>query len=414
MHTVTATQAVRMPWDAVRLVGRFLVPLVLWFSGGEVVRFLLVQASSRVAHGDHLQVRQALAMLLIGLVVLTTLVVVAGMLFSLSPALPSLRDRATGPRTFVATVSRALPPFVVIYLAWGLFLDDVRGVLFADVSRHTASGDFSEAGRVYTELDLRYAAAIAVVSWVARILLERRNSRTEGVASGALVAFFEVMFTLYGTVLILRMLGAVTGYLTSRVAWVETVDVLRRVGEAVPGWAAVLRLAGDLAPHLADALLLPLVWLAIAAVVYGVGLRGRSIVKGTPLARLGEMPTGRWSLALDELTSGVRGKYVPLLQTALLTLRAAGSPALAVFCVCYVACGWLAERAQRGAAMLIGPDHTVAFWDVVLVPLQFGSALLDDVSRVAVLAVMVDLVLRRLAVARETSAAENQLGALRY
>jgi hypothetical protein len=163
------------------------------------------------------------------------------------------------------------------------------------------------------------------------------------------------------------------------------------------------RWGADLAPHVIDALLLPLVWFAIAAVVYGVGLRGQTIVEGTPLARLGQLPAGRWSWALDELTGGVRNKYVPLIQTVPLALRGAGGTAVAMFCLSYVACGWLAERAQRGVALLIGPDHTVAFWNVVLVPMEFGSALLYEVLRIALLAAMFDLVLRHLQARRSVS-----------
>jgi hypothetical protein len=397
----TPGSAARLPFDTARLAGRFVVPLTAWFAAGEIVRYLLMQAISHVALGDRLQLRQILAMLLISLVVLTTLLVVVGMLCCVSGGLSSMSGHHIDGRTVVLAACRAIPVFVVIYLAWNLFVDDLREVLQVDAARHTVAGTINQGGRVIGELDMRLAAAIAVASWILRVLVARRHSRTNGPVSGLLVAFFEISFTLYGALSLLRLLRATTDWFAQRIIWVEASETLGDIGQKIPGWTGLNQAVVDLAPHVTDGVFLPMVWFAIAAVVYGVGLRGEAIVRETPLARIPELAPGRWSFVLDEVTSGLRDKYVPLLQMVPLALRGSGVT-FATFCLCYVACGWLAERAQRGVAFLIGPDHTVAFWNLVLVPMEFGSGLLFEVLRIAVLAAMVDLVLRRLGAHRGT------------
>lgn len=73
----------------------------------------------------------------------------------------------------------------------------------------------------------------------------------------------------------------------------------------------------------------------------------------------------------------------------------AGAPAAAWFCLCYVAIGALMDRVQRGVIFLIGTDHSVRFWNLVLVPVEFGHQLGYEVLRLALLAAMFDLVTRR-------------------
>jgi hypothetical protein len=78
----------------------------------------------------------------------------------------------------------------------------------------------------------------------------------------------------------------------------------------------------------------------------------------------------------------------------------AGAPAFAWFCLCYVAIGALMDRVQRGAVALIGTDHTVRFWNLALTPIEFGHRMLAEILRLALLAAMFDLVMRRVSAGR--------------
>lgn len=192
------------------------------------------------------------------------------------------------------------------------------------------------------------------------------------------MSFFEVNFTLYGIFSIGVVAGTIGDWISGRNLWKDVTDL--------PGLGFVL----SAVPHVKDALVLPLVWFAVAAVVYGLELSGREVVAGTRLEPLHERLAGR-PRRLGELVSrNLREKYVPLLHAARLVFRA-GGPVVALFCLCYVAIGIGLDLAQRGVAALIGPVHTVQFWNVALVPMEFAHGLLYEVLRLALLVAMFDL-----------------------
>jgi hypothetical protein len=100
-------------------------------------------------------------------------------------------------------------------------------------------------------------------------------------------------------------------------------------------------------------------------------------------------------LRLAEVASrSLREKYVPVVHAVRLTYRA-GAPVFAWFCLCYVAIGVLLDPLQRGVIALIGTDHTVRFWNLVLVPVEFGHRMAGEILRLALLAATFDLVMRR-------------------
>jgi hypothetical protein len=70
------------------------------------------------------------------------------------------------------------------------------------------------------------------------------------------------------------------------------------------------------------------------------------------------------------------------------------------FCLCYVAIDAALDRVQRGVIMMFGTDHSVRFWNLPLVPIEFGHRLLHEILRLALLAAMFDLVMRRVSAGR--------------
>lgn len=369
-----ADNVVLLPLYAVRLAGRHFVSLALWFSAGAIARYLLIRGISRLGHGSHPEIRRAVALLPLSVTVLVALAVAIGMLFTLGRGLEVIYDPA---EPYVTAIGRTLFPFVLIYLGWNLYTEDLREVLRADAQRLADAGDAMSAGSVL-DLPVLLCLIVAGLAWALRFLCERRHETRPGRVLQILVAFFEVTFTLYALYSVVRLVQDAQRWIADRVFW-----------RAITGAVSL----PDPGP-VKDALVLPLVWLAIAAIVYGLEMRDREAIRGTPLEKLPDRLEGRRRRLAELASRSLREKYVPVVHAVRLVFRA-GAPAFAWFCLCYVAIGALLDRLQRGVVVLIGPDHTVRFWNLALTPIEFGHRLLYEVLRLALLAAMFDLVMRR-------------------
>ncbi|WP_329252783.1 hypothetical protein OG417_09545 [Actinoallomurus sp. NBC_01490] len=363
-----------LPVAALRLAARSFVPLALWFGAGAIPRYVLIQAISELGHGSEPGLRRMLVLVLLSVVVLISLVVTIGMMFTLGRRLDVIKDPD---EPYAAAIGRTLFPFVLIYLGWNLYTDDLREVLRADAQRLADAGDHLDIGKILN-VPIPVALVVAVVAWGLRVLAERRHEARPGRVLAVLVAFLEVNFTLYALYSIVQLVRAAQRWITGRVFW-----------HALTG-----RLSLPDAGPVEQALVLPLVWLAIAAVVYGLERHDREAIEGTPLERLADRLTGRPRRLAELAGRGAREKYVPVAHAVRLVFRA-GAPVFAWFCLCYVAIGALMDRAQRGVIALIGTDHTVRFWNLVLAPVEYGHRLVYEILRLALLAAMFDLVMRR-------------------
>ena len=365
---------VLLPVAALRLAGRYFVPLALWFSGGAIVRHLLIQGISRLGHGGHPEIRRAVVLLPLSVTVLVSLVVTIGMLFTLGRGLAMIHDPA---EPYVTAIGRTLFPFVLIYLGWNLYTEDLREVLRADAQRLADAGDAMNAGSIL-DLPVVVCLIVAGAAWALRFLCERRYETRPGRVLEIFMAFLEVNFTLYTLYSVVQLIRAAQRWIADRAFWHAITGAV-----SLPGPGPVK-----------DALVLPLVWLAIAAIVYGLEMRDREAIRGTPLEKLPDRLAGRRRRLAELASRSMREKYVPVVHAVRLVFRA-GAPAFAWFCLCYVAIGALLDRLQRGVVVLIGPDHTVRFWNLALTPIEFGHRLLYEVLRLALLAAMFDLVMRR-------------------
>lgn len=369
-----ALGAALLPVSALRLAARFFVPLAMWFSAGSIVRYLLLQVISRLGGDGHYGARQAVVLLPLSVAVLTSLVVTIGMLFTLGRGLSVIEDPD---EPYVTAVGRTLFPFVLVYLGWNLYTTDLREVLRADAQRRVNTGDVMNVGNVL-ELPIVTCLVVAAVSWVLRVLCERRYEERRGRVMGILTAFFEVNVALYTLYSIMQFVMAAERWLANRAFWHAITDVV-----SVPGPGPVK-----------DALVLPLVWLAIAAIVFGLEMHDRAAVRGTPLEGLPDRLAGRRRRLAEVASRSLREKYVPVLH-ALRLAHHAGAYVFAWFCLCYVAIGVLLDPLQRGVVGLIGTDHTVRFWNLVLVPVEFGHRMIGEILRLSLLAATFDLVRRR-------------------
>ncbi len=368
-----------LPVSALRLAGRYFVPLALWFSAGTIARYLLIQGISRL--GQHAGAGKAVILLPLSVTVLASLIVTIGMLFTLGRGIAAIHDPA---EPYVTAIGRTLFPFVLLYLGWNLYVADLRDVLRADAQRLADAGNALNAGNLL-DLPILTCLVATLVAWTLRYACERRYGAQPSRTLELLVAFFEVNFTLYGLYSVVRLVREAQHWLADRVFWHAISGALNLPG---PG-------------PVADALILPLVWFAVAAIVFGLEMREDEAIRGTPLERV--RLTGQ-RRRLAELTSrGMREKYVPVVHAVRQVFRA-GAPAVAWFCLCYVAVGALTDRLQRAVVTLVGADHTVRFWNLALTPIEFGHRLLAEILRLALLAAMFDLVTRRVSGGRSAAA----------
>ncbi|WP_248962508.1 hypothetical protein [Sphaerisporangium perillae] len=378
-----------LPWHTLRLAGRCLLPLVMWYSAGQLVRFGLMVGGTELSHGSMRDLRLALTMLVFIIMVMASLIVTVGMFHSVRGALWEMRARrADGEEDegFVGAISRVILPFAVLYLSWGWHVDDVREFLNTDIKRQSGEQGYlgawggldgsSGAGTAegLTSLNFNLTLAIMIAAFVGRYIFtvwyERRGARQAAFA----VAFCELSFFYYGAQVIVSR----GSWVSSREAYTWWDTLVEGLRSSIPGWDAFWGLVGAIKPYAADALLLPAIWLTVAILVYGAYAEDTTtVIKGTRLettaAQAGQALNERThSLTRQTLTRffGRWGHWVPLVHTVRLTVRA-GAPLFGLFVLCFAAIQVGEGYARRGLEYLAGTDHPILYWDVIFVPINF-------------------------------------------
>lgn len=390
--------AARLPQRALRLVGRNWGPLLVWFCAGYLVHDLVLRAAAEVG-----RVSRVAGLVLLSAGVLVHLVIIVAMFQVIRADLPALsghlRAEGAGQGRIPAAIARGVLPFVILYGAWGLYVDDVR--TYGNLGLR--QGDLG----LLTDVGLAGPLGVVAATLLLRGLAERLHRRSGRPALGVFVAFLETNWMFFAIVTVLQLAAQAVSWVTSRVFWVELVSVYDAVaswlaavlaGLGLSALIAVWRLFTEYVPQLKDGFVLPLLWLTIAAVVYGRDmLRTRELVSGhRRLERVGgavERLPGFARTQVDLLSRGVREKYVPLFNALRLVLRA-GPGVYLTFCVLFVGIEHASSWAWIAATRSIGA-HDAAFWDVALVPLTFVTDTAGELLRVALLAATFDLVLRR-------------------
>jgi hypothetical protein len=422
-----------LPLHTLRLWVRCLLPMAIWFSVGELLRFGLTVAGSEFAHGPGREWRLAGVMFLFIVMVMATMIVTIGMLHSLRGALMEIRARraeGTDEREpFVGGVGRAIVPFATVYLAWGWFVDDAREFADADMERYAEQYDRYQAQLITNALngngnttppeppdaglnlvmDFRIALVFTVVAFILRYLVVLFHERRGGTALAFLVAFFEITFTFYSLAVIVESSAMGKNWLADRTVarwWNDTWD---RLEESIPGWEAFWGTIGEIRPHLGGVVVQTLIWLTLAILVFGPYSEDvRDVIKGTRLERVSTFVEER----THELTR--RGasqltvrlgldKWPPLLHALRFIVRG-GAPLFAMACLCHVALTVGVGYAERGAYYLIGTAHRQLEWEVYQIPVRFGVELLFMTLLLCLLAATFDLAAMRQRLNSSTSA----------
>lgn len=388
--------------DAGRLLAAHWPALVLLAVVGAVSRELILDAAVRASRAS-----SVLSQLVVALAPFVQLLTVVGMLLV-------MRRRAGTQRPVVSLVvgtAAVMLPFLVIYQHYGYLAEDVIafGAGTADDVVNQGLDPSSPGADVVTRLPA--GTSVTVLATVAAALLLRRLLDRLAVRQGGevrtsllrlLAGYCEVVWLVLGAYVVTVLVDGASGWWSSRAVGVALSDWWQGVVVDWPFAGALARtLLSGVALLLAAAstgFLVPLAWLALAGIIYGVQaarmLSARDLhrarVAGSVVGRLGDARTDR---ALRLVTDPER-RYGTVVGGTALVLRAGWSPVL-VFCLAFL----VADNADAVVTGLtrwaVGPRTPLA-WAALLPVVELVGAVLVRVLTLALVASAVDSLLRTL------------------
>lgn len=395
-----------IPQLAARLLWRHWPALLCLFFAQRVAYDLLQQASIRLAETSLLLSYAAIAVLIV-----TQLVGVIGMFLVLRPSLPTQAAGLGVPEVrpqhpWLGALAVALLPFFAYYASWGL-LDGIKRDF---ILSYLSGVSFEHRESLSSILRVRGIWIALAVAWAVRAVARRRAAAT-GHGVWALVATVcEAYWVFVGV-------SAIAGWMSQARTWWHARAIYVAVSEwwanpfvglvsleqakrvAMPVWDVVSTLAGAAA--------MPLVWLAITAIVYGLDLRRRHRMgdadrHADTLATRFQGLHVAWRRLATKASAGWTSKGVPVVNSLRLVLRA-GLPALLTLVLGWQLLASFDAWAWRWATRALGPREWQE-WQViaqpllVLVngPLSLRPALLTEVLRIVLLAATFDRAVARL------------------
>jgi hypothetical protein len=403
-----------LPLHALRLAGRCALPLILWFSAGELARWATLYLASEIQHGDFYQARLVAAYVLLTVVILISMTMVTGMFLSLRRVLWETRAReADGqqPEKLWRSLNRIAPAFAVIYMAWSLHIEDAADFqqmdllhnlddnFYTPILNNIANGTDEAVtyGVGLVSLDWRVSLAAMAVTFGLRVLFARMVENGKGGFSGVAAAFAEFSFV-FCALNALYNLSALRGDWTGQRAIVGGVQSTWEQAKAgIPGWEAFWAWVAEVWPYAVDALAVPLTWLAVAVLVFGASVDDvRRAVRGTGLEKGVDKLEGSHSItqrAVDRVVGGFMERWVPVVNAFRITVKG-GATLFGLVCLLYTGLHVGADYAARAIYTLVGSD--VPFmWLFVSHPVLFVLDLLVTALSFSVLAAAFDIAATR-------------------
>jgi len=392
--------------DAVRPIGltfslllRFWPQLVALVLIGILAGDLLMQLAAHAALVNHFA-----GLALLTLVAFAQLVVTVAMFQILRPGLPAVRtvqastgsdqpDQAGEASRLARMVTIALLPFFAYYAAWGFLGDTVR-----QYSRFTLElAPFDKSNNVLDVLDSRWLVVSVVISWLIRRLAKAMQKRSTNPLWQIVVIVCETNWIFIGLYVISRWKDGALHWIMSRNIW----SFLQAMADGITGPTASAFAATPppveltsintttTAVNLFFYMLLPVIWLVMAALVYGYDVRDdRELMRsnrhieqvGAHYARVPKFLRD----FVGHFIKGYRSRYLPIANGVRITLNS-GLLLIVVLIVGYQLIGWGAAWLWLGATRLIGA-HDLDTWQIIShgVSLLFGSPFQDSSTGIAV------------------------------
>lgn len=349
-------------------------------------------------------------------IVLAKLVTVVAMCLSLRPAMPGVAAlfpakpiagaAEGGPRDpdWLGVVAIAIIPFFAYYAAWGFLGDTVRDYSLLAL-------EMAEFGQKLSLFDvpatLWLGIAVAFAFGMRRLakLMQTRSSRPA----------WQFVIVLCDANWIFVGLYALTGWKNAVWAWIGAggplpyLIKLRDLFLGLIGKAqAATPVAVDLAPPSLQSsaqglflyALLPLVWLLMAAVIYGFDMKDAAALAShrrtaAALSRYERLPKFLREF-VDHFVAGYRSRYLPIANSVRLAFGA-GLAVLIGFVLLYRLIGWAAAWGWIGLAHLIGPQELPAWQALASIiafflggPSDIRGGILVDALRICLVAAVVE------------------------
>jgi hypothetical protein len=346
------------------------------------------------------------------------------MFFVVRPAIPALAGIPRRPLREVDVFATIVAPFMAIYLAWQMFREDWLAFEARALDYRIGEIMSSPPTEQLRPDSLPVSATtwvVIVIALMARSVLSRTKDRLPRwflavrIYLDALWVFLVLSFSVNRG---LTLLIDPAGWLAQRriVVWFTTgrEQLFSHVAPVEALWDTVIWALRTVFGGAA----VPLVWLAVAGIVYGVsattawtagwgdtarrlaGDRAVHLERHAPVqrrlnTRWRRMPARLRREAAD-WARGQLGKFTPIADTARILVHG-GVVALSVYVLAYLVLAWLDMsgsfyRAQlgpgylvRGVAWVLGP-HPQLYWNAVTPTLELGSQLLLEPVRVCLIA----------------------------
>ncbi len=373
----TLLEFLRLTRASGRLWWRYLPRLGAWFCVGYGVHLLAGYFSTLLGPINKLA---ATLVFVAGVVawVATLVLMIQSLAASVPSPAPGAAASPRAPSKPLDAVVQSVGPFMAVYALWGLAEAQVRELFEQNLAQHGVDATSYSINLSQWP----FYAAVAAGAWLARLALRRLVDRRGGRALAVGLVLADGTF-IFSSFVALRALGqAVTTWVKTRVLW----QWLLGAREALLAWIPDWRMFGqslpeavrtftatlwtDLAPGFANAVLLPLLWLALTATVLGQHFSAGELFAGTRAAPLAErigrqtrriresrfVAAGRWGRVASWATADLREKYLPVAH-ALRLLTGAGPRFVGAYLVLVALLGLVERLVSRAIQLLIGPQR---------------------------------------------------------
>ncbi|MGL4961146.1 MAG: hypothetical protein ACRC67_07920 [Inquilinus sp.] len=275
-----------------------------------------------------------------------------------APAASTRRQRLT---SFATTLTIALVPFFAYYAAWGLLNDTIReySILGLDLA------PLGEGGNLLDAIGARWLVVSVVATWILRRLFIALRDRTGAPVWKLLIVLCETNWVFIGLFVLSQWKDEAIAWVASGTAW----EWLNRIWQAVlTPISTAFAAAEPVEQAMPDATtaatglffyaLLPLIWLVLAALIYGHDLGGDpGWMRHRRLERIGSRYAALPKFIRDfigHFIGGYRSRYLPVANSIRLVLHA-DLALLLILIVGWRAIGWAADWLWMGATHVIGP-----------------------------------------------------------
>lgn len=348
-------------------------------------------------------------------------------------ALPASAARIGRDEPLVRVVSVSLLPFVGVYSVFGGISSATYSLFIYGAREENIASSATSILDPQTATQRLQIAVILVFCYLLRRGLEATADRTGSTIMGLLGAlvegFFSVVLVFGGS----RMLGDLGWWLRNRVFW----GWLNDIGSVIASWLAKLHelvpefigaawrfASGTLWPLFSDGIMAPLLWLAVAGLVYGtytlsaaelwesgtfgsgrLKLASKRIAALEERSRHASAGSRKVTLEFAEVFIGdLEDRIIPFIQSLRHVLRV-GLPFMGAFVLLYAIADALPEISVWAARGIVGGQE-FEVWFYIIPLIDFIGGVIGEPLRVSLLAVAMTLTL---AANREREADEDAI-----